>query len=289
MHKFTFLLTLSLLLSASAYKCKAQNDYILIGSSSPFITIVNLKDTMIFTIGGNGGQKFSIDLDKNQVSDLYFSIYSHVGTGQHDGGSSISTRDGCTFQPQFGKGYIAISGTVTVVDSFSTIIPKIFNSSDTLFADSCKLSGASFTNYESRDNRPTYQYTGQWVSGVHYVGFKKIVNNKAFLGWVKLEVKSSEIIFKEYAIQTLPVGIEEIRASSAAIYPNPTTGEFTVKDVVYKTVELYNATGEKVLTLENGNTTNGSIDVHDLAQGIYFVKIVEQGKEGYFIKKLIKQ
>jgi hypothetical protein len=282
MSKSTFFLTLLLLLFLSVTNCIAQNNYILIDSKTSTFTVVDLKDKNISAGGGNTSEYFSIDLDNNQVSDLTFTVSSHVGTGQRDGYSLVSTSDSCTLQSQVGIGYRFYSG---VHDTLSVTIPKIFNSLDTLFADSCNKSWVQFTNYWSRE--PHYSYHN-WASGVHFVGFKKIMNNRIYLGWVKLELKNG-ITFKEYAIQTLPVGIDELRESSASIYPNPASNEFTIKDVLYKQLEIYNAVGEKVLTQENSNNAANSIDVHNLAQGIYFVKIIEQGKKGFFIKKFIKQ
>jgi hypothetical protein len=107
--------------------------------------------------------------------DFTFEVGSHVGTGEQYGYSKVSGFDGCTFQSQIGKLYSYYSG---VYDTIDITIPKIFNSLDTLFTDSCKMSSINLTSYWSRDYN--YKRSQQWSSGVHFLGFKKIINNKIF-------------------------------------------------------------------------------------------------------------
>jgi hypothetical protein len=74
---------------------------------------------------------------------------------------------------------------------------------------------------------------------------------------------------------------------SIKIYPNPTTGRFTVELINFDNVAkvcLYNSTGAKVFQSES-NSSSQEIDVHGLRKGIYFVRI-SNGKE-QFTKKLV--
>jgi hypothetical protein len=55
----------------------------------------------------------------------------------------------------------------------------------------------------------------------------------------------------------------------AAIYPNPTTDNFTIEmENEVKSVEIYSLQGQKVLT-----TTNKNVNVSNLSRGIYLVRI----------------
>ena len=66
--------------------------------------------------------------------------------------------------------------------------------------------------------------------------------------------------------------VEEI-SSETKLYPNPTTGQFTVEGANVAKVEVYNLIGQKVHEAE-GKTV--SIDAANWNKGIYLVNIVEQ-------------
>jgi uncharacterized repeat protein (TIGR03803 family) len=97
------------------------------------------------------------------------------------------------------------------------------------------------------------------------------------------------IIFS-YAVTT---GINELTVSnpiSVSIYPNPTSGKFTIenKDIALKIKgwEIYNAIGEKVLESVMSNLQS-VIDIFNQPNGIYFLKVKTEKGEG--IQKLIIQ
>jgi len=59
----------------------------------------------------------------------------------------------------------------------------------------------------------------------------------------------------------------------AKLYPNPTTGQFTVEGANVAKVEVYNLVGQKVHEAE-GQVVN--IDAAEWNKGIYLVNIIEQ-------------
>jgi hypothetical protein len=67
-------------------------------------------------------------------------------------------------------------------------------------------------------------------------------------------------------------GVNELSAE-AKLYPNPTTGQFTVEGANVAKVEVYNLVGQKVHEAE-GKTI--SIDATEWNKGIYLVNIIEQ-------------
>ena len=81
--------------------------------------------------------------------------------------------------------------------------------------------------------------------------------------------------------ETLPVfcnqsiGINETQpvVDTFVIYPNPTTGQFTVEGANVAKVEVYNLVGQKVHEAE-GQVVN--IDATDWHKGIYLVNIIEE-------------
>ena len=62
-------------------------------------------------------------------------------------------------------------------------------------------------------------------------------------------------------------------SAEAKLYPNPTTGQFTVEGANVAKVEVYNLVGQKVHEAE-GQVVN--IDAAEWHKGIYFVNIIEQ-------------
>ena len=86
---------------------------------------------------------------------------------------------------------------------------------------------------------------------------------------------------------------KNIDVNSVVIYPNPAknvfTLSFTLTQSVEFSVEVYDVTGNKVLSLPDqrlqAGTHNQQLDVTVLAPGYYFVKIM--AGQNYKIQKLI--
>jgi hypothetical protein len=82
---------------------------------------------------------------------------------------------------------------------------------------------------------------------------------------------------------------ELISDAQINIYPNPANSEITIKVDDFKgnsTIEIYNAVGQIVYTGDLKNTEQ-KINISDLADGIYYIKISE-GKMIKGTRKLIK-
>ena len=76
--------------------------------------------------------------------------------------------------------------------------------------------------------------------------------------------------------------VAENETESVALYPNPVTDRLNVKAENLQTVEVYNLMGQLVMT-----ATNPVMDLDDLNQGIYFVRITADGKT--VTKRIVKQ
>ena len=66
------------------------------------------------------------------------------------------------------------------------------------------------------------------------------------------------------------VGLEEIEGS-VSVYPNPTKEMVMIDDIEAAEVQVYNALGQLVKTVRNSN----EINVADLAEGVYFLRITD--------------
>jgi len=88
-------------------------------------------------------------------------------------------------------------------------------------------------------------------------------------------------------VTVLVTGMVELSENSVSVYPNPTTGKFTIafNSELSAEVVLMDITGKEVYN----ETINGSsqIDVTGLQKGIYLVRILDTTSNKIIIKKLI--
>lgn len=279
---------LYLLLSILGFNSFAQTKPIQIDSISSAFTIVDLHNG---GVNGVSVKMFAIDLDQNNVPDLTFTSSYQMGSGSVEASASVQAGDSCFISiTKKGKWFVTQYND-TILKRFATIA-KILNPGDTVYSDSC-IAGAGVNLASFSNPAPgTYKsYINEWISGIHHIGIKKIIHNKEYLGWIKLDVHSyTDVILKEYVIQTLPVGIDEIKKTSAIVYPNPVQDQLFIKDAHCEKVEIMTINGIVISSQENrNNDLTFSVDVRSLAPGIYFLKMKEANKEWYSVQKLVKQ
>lgn len=78
------------------------------------------------------------------------------------------------------------------------------------------------------------------------------------------------------------IDVDELASQNTSIYPNPTTGIFSIQsEQTIMKIEIYNELGQLITFEQNNN----AIDVSMLDQGLYFVKIIN--KSGFIINKRI--
>jgi hypothetical protein len=65
---------------------------------------------------------------------------------------------------------------------------------------------------------------------------------------------------------------ERVRPKTNAIYPNPTTGSFTMELVEESNISIFNALGQVVRRLDNVSG-NQQIDLSNAPKGLYYVRI----------------
>jgi len=87
--------------------------------------------------------------------------------------------------------------------------------------------------------------------------------------------KNQEVTISLKAVLDL-VGIKDFDHSKIVIYPNPTTGQLTIKNgqLTIKNVEIFDTMGRKQLSIINCPLSI-EVDVSHLPTGIYFIKIAD--------------
>jgi hypothetical protein len=93
---------------------------------------------------------------------------------------------------------------------------------------------------------------------------------------------------KELSIEISPLGIEDILQNNLFVYPNPTTGKFTITNYKLRisNVEVFDIYGRNVSNLIS-HSSNHQMDISNLPAGIYFVKM--NTEKGIIVKKIVKQ
>ncbi len=97
---------------------------------------------------------------------------------------------------------------------------------------------------------------------------------------------SYSVPFLYACVQEIPNNIEELNTSPISIFPNPTNEFIQVRNLTEKPT-FYEIISTKGIVLKKGQTT-GVIETHDLADGIYFLTIIQHGdlrKQLKFVKQ----
>ena len=104
-------------------------------------------------------------------------------------------------------------------------------------------------------------------------------------------IETSIVIVSDLGTQSIPVfidetiivGVDENLAASFEVYPNPMNNTLYINGDV-QDVTIFNAVGQQVLFVENAN----EIDVTDLNEGLYFVRISDKNGNSV-VKKIVKR
>ncbi len=71
--------------------------------------------------------------------------------------------------------------------------------------------------------------------------------------------------------------VESVNAnSSVSVYPNPTTGKLNIVNAKNSIVTVFNMLGQEVVKM-NSTSATSTIDISNMAEGTYFVKIQSEG------------
>jgi len=85
-------------------------------------------------------------------------------------------------------------------------------------------------------------------------------------------------------LQSVLTGIHEYNTLTLSLYPNPTTGQFTITGLTGNyTINVYDLTGRLILQVKDQNTIN----LGDFCSGIYIIKAIT--KNGVYTGKVTRQ
>lgn len=293
MKKISFLFVVFFFL---IFKCQAQSDSIIIDPFLSSIFVTDIADTLITSYSplGCGTENYNLDIDGNNISDFTFSLTCYLGGMGTYAWIKLNSFDGSWFSADS-----SVTDSVCQLDSIGQIVctpetfsmVRIYNSSDTLYTGDCLNQTSTNISNISTGNYPGYiEYNSldNWISGDHYIGIRKIIDNVNYLGWIKVEVVDyNKIIVKEYALNRSFLGVNPIDASQSSIFPNPFRDRlFFNSSAGPGNIKIFSLTGVCLVQREFSSGIN-SIDLSNLPKGVYFF---QTAGDDYFIQqKLIKE
>lgn len=135
-----------------------------------------------------------------------------------------------------------------------------------------------------------YSYTGT-LPATLAVGESWEVTVYPYLPVAKGYYETSIEIVTDIATQTIPVkinesiytSVDENNVASFEVYPNPMNNTLYINGDV-QNVTIFNAVGQQVLFVESRN----EINVEDLSEGLYFVRISDK-RGNSVVKKIVKK
>jgi len=104
--------------------------------------------------------------------------------------------------------------------------------------------------------------------------------------WLQDE-NSQWVLQSESYDLTITTGMNDQQYNEVLIYPNPTTGLFTIQGIEDCYVEILDITGRSIST-EYSSVNITSINISDFDKGIYFVKIMKEHEVVYNQKIILK-
>jgi len=194
----------------------------------------------------------------------------------NSGSESVSVCDGYTWAANnmtytTSGNYTATLQNVNGCDSVATLNLTVI-SIDT----SLTQSGTTLT---SNDNSGSYQWidcdANTAITGENSISYLATSN-----GNYAVEITNGTCVDTSYCYTISGVGIEEMNAIHFELFPNPATEVFTIKSKNTSSYlfELVDVSGALVMSLQVNNYTS-VLDISDLANGIYLVKIKANGLE----------
>lgn len=152
--------------------------------------------------------------------------------------------------------------------------PYYSNNSDTLIA------GSGYPGYRVTFNPGlAYHLIERKWTDIYYTNFDGRLRNGDTLGFIYPD--------SLFAIEDSAIGIQETSLEkSIRIYPNPSHSQLFIKkpvDVNIQQLTIYDNTGRPISKVKY---SNDHIDVYDLENGVYFLRIEVNGES--FIKKFLK-
>jgi hypothetical protein len=252
---------------------------------------------MIGPFPKNDESYFNIDVDQNGVVDFRITTEGYDAGSKKDYTITFEALDNSSFATETVNGHsLFTDSTNTPVDvAFPAQVVKMYNTNDVIYADECieskrfLMSSFSCASYDGV--HPSSQIVNSWISGIHYIGVKKVIDNNTYLGWIKLEVVSQQEVYLDSYTRmgSTAEPSDYSKGMEDCIYPNPTRSLLNIAVPTNK-VDFYNAYGALIFSAENRlGVTPFILDLEGLSNGVYIAKIMQNGNEKAITRKIVKQ
>ncbi|MFN3754049.1 T9SS type A sorting domain-containing protein [Flavobacterium sp.] len=137
-------------------------------------------------------------------------------------------------------------------------------------------------------------YTG--LPAANWAGPFPLISEVDFVSTVPTTNSAvSEVIFDNLVVEATfeeeLLGVNTVNEVAAfSVFPNPTTNNFTINSANSSTingVEMVDINGRTVKSIKFDNLTSADVNIADLSQGVYMVKI--SSENGSVTQKIVKQ
>jgi len=165
-------------------------------------------------------------------------------------------------------------------------------------ADETTVLAGSFTNFTSLSTGDSLTFQWAFEGGTPNTSTEENPQEIYYLvnDWLTYDVTlivtnpfGSDTLTKEDYIEVIPEGIVEgkLTDQNVNLFPNPTTGEFTISlpHLVDVNITVLDLTGK--LIKEKAMNESGRLVLNDIENGIYLVRIMDQKSKSVVIKKLV--
>ena len=140
------------------------------------------------------------------------------------------------------------------------------------------------------DNTPNFNTDRVTVSGSAEKRYSVLIPAQAegntyssFLMYVV--TRDVGVIIKDVLLKDSGLSLLESSSKITSLYPNPASNYITIDDVEFSHIEIFNITGQRVKFIQSNNSV---INISDLSQGLYSLKITDINGDLYH-SKLIKK
>lgn len=98
------------------------------------------------------------------------------------------------------------------------------------------------------------------------------------------DLRNEEVLFSYFSVEEVSsLSANDVNNRPAILYPNPTPGIITINSQYYKSAKVYDLNGKLILS-----TYNDEINIGNLLEGLYVVKLFDNADELMSIQKVIK-
>jgi hypothetical protein len=145
----------------------------------------------------------------------------------------------------------------------------------------------SLSNYMAGTSQSVYDWKTD--STDKFIGLKYHYGIDTIYGWIRLNCFPAPCLIRDFSLSSNLIDIENLLKSTIIVYPIPASNKISVETNNQTTAEiiLFNSLGQHV---KSNHTKNGNlivIDVSELSNGIYFLKI--SSGDGYINRKIVVQ